>query len=189
MGLVRVGVLVAALLAAFQVQAAEPKGADVTPGVGQRIYDDRGFEVFGDGPDVLTLGAGVFDFIKTDPASAEARIEYRVGQKFLFLGPMLGFFVNGDGGYYGYGGIYFDIKFGGLFLTPAGGIGRYHRGDSKDLGGKLQFHTALDVAYRFDNGQRLGLKYTHNSNAFIHSINPGAESLLLTYSLSIGNLY
>ncbi len=189
MGLLRASVLITALLAAAQVQAADPEGSDVTPGLGQRVYEIGRLEVFGDGPDVLTLGAGAFDFAKTKPASAEARIEYRVGRKVYFLGPSLGFFVNSDGGFYGYGAIYLDIQIERLVITPAAGLGGYHRGDSKGLGGDFLFHLALDFAHRFDDGQRLGVKVTHNSNAFIFKKNPGAESILLTYSVPVGNLF
>ena len=45
---------------------------------------------------------------------------------------------------------------------------------------------SLDLAYRFDNGHRLGVRAAHISNASIHERNPGEEELLLTYSFPLG---
>ena len=134
-----------------------PAGAE-TPGLGPVIYREGDVEVFGSGPDTLALGLGVFDAFKANPASAEARLEYRWGRKLLFLGPMLGLLANTDGGIYGYGGIYFDFRIGPLVFTPAGGIGGYRQGDSKHLGGTFPFfHAGLDVSTVLASGLRLSI--------------------------------
>jgi hypothetical protein len=65
-------------------------------------------------------------------------------------------------------------------------MGGYHDGDSANLGGVFQFRLSLDVAYRFDNGHRLGVRAAHISNAGVNEENPGEEELLLTYSVSLG---
>jgi lipid A 3-O-deacylase len=65
-------------------------------------------------------------------------------------------------------------------------MGGYHEGDSADLGGVFQFRESIDLAYRFDNGHRLGVRVAHISNAGIHDKNPGEEEILLTYSFSLG---
>lgn len=167
---------------------ADTEGTQVK-GLGEIIYHEGDVEAFGDGPDVLTFGVGAFDAFKTNPAAGEFRVEYRVGQKLLFIGPMVGVMATTDGGVYGYGAFYLDSQIGRLSITPSIGLGGYHRGDGKRLGGPFLFHSAVDFAYRFDNGMRLGVKVTHISNAFIYKNNPGEESVLLTYTLPIGNLF
>lgn len=162
---------------------------------GQEVsFSLGGFEFLGDGPDAATVGVGAFNVIPNDDeravgnddVSAEFRAEYRLGEKVFFVGPMLGLMVNSDGGVFGYGGIYGDVRYRSWVFTPAFGVGGYSQGDSKDLGGVFEFHVGLDIAYEFDGGSRLGLKLAHISNAGTQDINPGVESALLTYTLPLG---
>ena len=141
--------------------------------------------VHGNEADNLLLGAGVFDF-RRDHKSGAGTIEYRFGRKVFLVGLTLGLLANTDGGLFGYVGIYGDLSYGKLYVTPQLAMGGYHEGASQDLGGVFQFRESLDVAWRFDNGHRLGIRAAHISNAYIHDINPGEEELLLTYSLPLG---
>jgi len=179
----RLGALLFALLLPSAVAWAE--AADEPP----VVFSVAGIDALGDAPDVLTLGAGIFNVIPNDDyheVSPEGRLEYRYGRKWSAIGPMLGGYVNGEGGAFGYAAVYADLRRGDWIATPAFGVGAYREGDGKDLGGVFQFHMALDVAYAFTNGDRLGMKLTHVSNASLHDRNPGVESLLLTYTLSLG---
>ncbi len=184
------GLVLGVVLAALPMTAAaQEQENEHIAGLGEKIYQEGKVQVFGDGPDVLALGVGAFDAVKKDPLSAEFRAEYRWGQKLLFVGPLVGVMANTDGGVFGYGGGYFDIQIGRVVLTPTAGMGGYRRGDSKHLGGTFNFHIGFDMAYRFDDGARLGVKFSHISNAFTQDINPGAESFLLTYSMPLGNMF
>jgi lipid A 3-O-deacylase len=140
--------------------------------------------VHGNEPDNLLLGAGVFD-LRHD-ASGAGTVEYRFGRKVFVVGLALGFMANTEGGLFGYVGAYADLSYKKLYVTPQLAMGGYGEGDSQDLGGVFQFRQSIDLAYRFDNGQRLGIRAAHISNASIHDINPGEEELLLIYSFPIG---
>ena len=165
--------------------AAADREASPVGDVVSRIGD---LALIGESPDAVTIGIGAFDAVKTDPASAEIRAEYRSGRKLLFLGPIVGVMANSDGGVFGYGGFYFEFQWTDrVVFTPAAGVAAYHSGDGKPLGGTFQFYLGIDVAYRFDNNTRLGLKVGHISNADIHNENDGAESVLLTYTIPFDN--
>ena len=140
--------------------------------------------VHGNEADNLLLGAGVFDL--RHHASAAGTIEYRFGRKVFVIGPTLGLMANTDGGLFGYVGVYGDLSYKKLYVTPQLAMGGYHQGSSQDLGGVFQFRESLDIAWRFDNGHRLGIRAAHISNASIHDINPGEEELFLTYSFPLG---
>ncbi len=143
-------------------------------------------EVLEDGPSYAELGVGAFDlfaFQGERATSAAAEIELRWGRKAWFIGPAIGLMGNTDGGVFGYGGIYADLTYKNLVITPLFGPGGYVQGHSKDLGGVLQFRTELGVAYQFDDGARLGVRIAHLSNAGIHHSNPGEEELHVTYAL------
>jgi hypothetical protein len=140
--------------------------------------------VHGNEADHLLLGAGVFD-LRHDPSGA-GTVEYRFGRKVFVIGLAFGLLANTDGGLFGYAGAYADLSYGKIYMTPQLALGGYGQGSSKDLGGVFQFRQSLDLAYRFDNGHRVGIRAAHISNADIHDANPGEEELLVTYSLPLG---
>jgi len=140
--------------------------------------------VHGNERDNLLLGAGVFD-LRHD-ASPAGTIEYRFGRKVFVMGFSLGLVANTRGGLYGYVGTYADLSYKKLYITPQLAMGGYHQGDSADLGGVFQFRLSADLAYRFDNGHRLGVRVAHISNADVQEENPGEEEVLLTYSFPLG---
>jgi lipid A 3-O-deacylase len=140
--------------------------------------------VHGNEADNLLLGAGVFDI--RDRTSAAGTIEYRFGRKVFVAGLSLGLVANTEGGLYGYVGTYGDLSYRRIYFTPQMAMGGYHDGDSSDLGGVFEFRLSLDIAYRFDNGHRLGVRGAHISNGGANEQNPGEEELLLTYSVPLG---
>jgi lipid A 3-O-deacylase len=140
--------------------------------------------VHGNEADTLLLGAGVFD-LRHD-SSAAGTIEYRLGRKVLLFGLTLGLVANTEGALFGYIGVYSDLSYKKLYVTPQLALGGYREGKSEDLGGVFQFRESLDIAWRFDNGHRLGIRAAHVSNAGIHNSNPGEEELFLIYSLPLG---
>jgi lipid A 3-O-deacylase len=139
----------------------------------------------GNDTDTLTLGLGAFDAIDNE-TSAAGMVEYRFGRKVFFVGLALGLMANVDGGLFGHAGIYSDFSYKSVYLTPQLAMGGYGEGSSRDLGGVFQFRQSIDLAYRFDNGHRLGIKVAHISNAGIHDTNPGEEEFYLTYSFALG---
>ena len=140
--------------------------------------------IHGNEADNLLLGAGASDL--RDGTSPAGTIEYRFGRKVFVIGLSLGLVGNTRGGFYGYAGAYTDLSFGKFYLTPQLAMGGYHSGNSSDLGGVFQFRQSIDLAYRFANGHRLGVRAAHISNADIHQRNPGEEEILLTYSFALG---
>jgi hypothetical protein len=167
--------------AEVQVAQAAPAAAEEPP-VPEVFADLGGIEVLGDDRNYLEIGAGVFDALKEEAEarrSAGASLELRGGSKLGFIGPAAGVIVNTDGGVYGYGGVYMDLRLGPVVLTPQAGIGAYHQGDSSDLGGVFQFRIGAGLTYQFDNGWRLGLSFAHISNAGIYEDNGGVEEIYL----------
>jgi lipid A 3-O-deacylase len=169
-------VLIGLLLAAGAARAEEP-GTTAFARLGPIV-------VHGNEADNLLLGVGAWDI--RDETSAAGTVEYRFGRKVFMAGFSLGLVANTDGGLFGYAGLYSDWSYGKFYLTPQIAMGGYHQGDSSDLGGVFQFRLSLDLAYRFDSGQRLGVRAGHISNAGVNERNPGEEELLLTYSFSLG---
>ena len=140
--------------------------------------------IHGNEADNLLLGAGVWDL--RDERSPAGTIEYRFGRKVFVVGLSLGLVANTKGGLYGYAGIYSDLSIGNFYVTPQLAMGGYHEGNSSDLGGVFEFRQSIDLAYRFANGHRLGVRGAHISNADTQPRNPGEEEVMLTYSFPLG---
>lgn len=174
-----------------EVAAAEAPTAERMPTGAANAASDRagdptdgrsGIAILRDGPSYFELGAGVFDLLDEEAQSKRSlggSVEVRLGDKLWFIGPAAGVVFNADGGVYGYGGIYLDVKLGPLVLTPQAGIGGYHQGDSSDLGGVFQFRVGAGLTYQLGNGWRIGASFAHISNAGIYKDNGGAEELYL----------
>jgi hypothetical protein len=137
-------------------------------------------------PSYVAVGGGVYDVLHNYTAG-QARLEYRFGQRWAFLKPMLGVLATTDKSVMGYFGFRIDLYLGPHFVvTPNAAVGAFYRGDGKQLGSTIEFKTGGEFAYRFDDHSRLGLQFDHISNAGIGKHNPGTESLVLYYSIPIG---
>lgn len=132
----------------------------------------------------LAFSAGSFDL--DDDNTANFGLEYRGNAFWYDLEPMVGLQANVDGGVYGYAGLNYDWQFAeDWFLTPNAAVGLYEDNSSVDLGGAVQFRTGIELSYAFENDYRLGLAFHHISNAGIYDNNPGAEQVMLTYSIPV----
>jgi hypothetical protein len=144
-------------------------------------------------PDFLAVQAGVFDVVLDEDRVGAFALEYRSSFKAWIFKPFIGIMTTTDEAVYGYGGILVDVFLGHRrqrwVITPSVAVGGYTRGGGKDLGAVPEFRTGLEIAYRFDDRSRLGLMFHHISNADIGDRNPGTETLVLSYSVPIRNLF
>ena len=136
-------------------------------------------------PDFITIGAGAFD-INDDMTAGQLDIQVRLNTRLWIFRPQVGLFVTTDAAFYAWAGLSTDIYFGRRWvLTPSFSVGGFEESDGKDLGGPLEFRSAVELAYRFDDASRLGLQIGHLSNAGIYNSNPGEEFAVLTYSIPV----
>lgn len=137
-----------------------------------------------DDPALLSLGVGWFDMAQQEDQAADFRLEYRSDLALWFIKPWVGIEVTNDGALYGVGGVLLDFTLGDHFyFSPSAGVGAYADGDGRDLGSTVEFRTQAELGYRFDNRARLGIAFSHISNASISDRNPGTEILTLYYSI------
>ena len=66
-----------------------------------------------------------------------------------------------------------------MLLIPNFSPGIYFPYHGKNLGSPLEFLSAIELFYLFNNGFRLGVQFFHISNASISQRNPGANAALL----------
>jgi lipid A 3-O-deacylase len=134
----------------------------------------------------VKIGLGYLSLRKSQDAAAEFRLEFRPDHKLWFLYPFFGVMATADRSVYGYGGLSADINLGRrIVITPSLAAGYYERGKGIDLGHEIEFRSAIELAYRFDNGMRLGATLYHLSNASLGARNPGTEVLSLSFSIPL----
>ena len=148
------------------------------------------------------FGLGIYD-VKFDGSeknqSTDFRYEYRsdktlfdIGPEednFFFLKPFFGVEYTNDSASYFLTGIYFEDNLGELFegdknkffFTPSFGAGIYNDGSGKKLGNDLQFRTSFEISYELKNKNRIGVSFSHISNANLADKNPGVEILSFSY--------
>ena len=150
------------------------------------------------------FGLGIYD-IKFDGSeknqATDFRYEYRsdkslldIGPEednFFFLKPFFGVEFTNDSASYFLTGIYLEDNLGELFegeeskffFTPSFGAGIYDDGSGKKLGNDLQFRTSLELSYELKNNNRIGISFSHISNANLGDKNPGVEILSFSYQI------
>ena len=150
------------------------------------------------------FGLGIYD-IKFDGSeknqATDFRYEYRsdkslldIGPEednFFFLKPFFGVERTNDSASYFLTGIYLEDNLGELFegeeskffFTPSFGAGIYDDGSGKKLGNDLQFRTSLELSYELKNKNRIGISFSHISNANLGDKNPGVEILSFSYQI------
>jgi|CXWL01.1.fsa_nt_gi hypothetical protein len=139
-----------------------------------------------DGP-ALAASLGWFDVAAEDVAP-EGGLELRLRRVRWELVPTIGLMANADGGVMAHVGVRRDFVLGGSyrwFATPHFAVGFYRSGASKELGEAIEFRSGLEIACALSSESRLGVTFYHLSNAGLARRNPGAESLLLSYSLRL----
>ncbi len=143
-----------------------------------------------DDPSYLVGGIGAFDLVQDDDQAIDFRLEYRHGTGLWIIKPWIGVEGTSDGAIYGVGGLLADINLGRrIVITPSIGVGAYSEGDGKDLGHTVEFRSQIELAYRFDNRSRVGVAFSHISNAGIGDENPGTEILNVYYALPLDGLF
>ena len=155
----------------------------------------RGYDVF---------GIGYYD-IKFDGSSTNEAIDFRYERRFdkvlvdigpeednfFYLKPFAGIETTSESAYYILGGVYLEDNLGQLFIgkksnfifTPMFGAGYYDDGNGKKLGSKIEFRTTFEISYEMQNKNRIGLSFSHISNANIGNKNPGVEIISLSYQI------
>ena len=150
------------------------------------------------------FGIGIYD-IKFDGSSTKQATDFRyerrlentifdIGPKednFFFLKPFFGIEYTSDSATYFLSGIYvednlgqlFEGKKSNLYFTPSFGAGIYDDGSGKKLGNDIQFRTSLEISYELKNKNRIGVSFSHISNANLGNKNPGVEILSLSYHI------
>lgn len=95
--------------------------------------------------------------------------------------------ATGEGGLWAGAGVSYTWALGASAWFVRGSFmpGLYHQGDERDLGGPVEFATALELGRTLANGAELSMMVEHRSNAHLYSHNPGLNTLSVVYTLPL----
>jgi hypothetical protein len=143
----------------------------------------------------VAAGFGQFD-VRNQSHDAEGTWELRMAPRRLRLqprwlpdfAPIAGLMATTRGTFYLYAGLRWELPIAQRWsLAPSFATGLYYRGEAagKNLGGPLEFRSAVELSHQVSAKTRLGLALSHLSHAGLQGNNPGSESLVLTFSQRI----
>ncbi len=143
-----------------------------------------------DDPDYLTLSAGWFDLNRQKDQGAEFSLEYRSDKKLWWFKPFVHAAGVSNGMTFLGAGVLIDAYFGRRWVVSPSFAPTWWHGKTSnlDLGHGIEFRSRLEVAYRLDDRSRLGLSFSHSSNAGLGDSNPGTESLMVNYSIPFNSI-
>ncbi len=128
---------------------------------------------------------GIFNVTRTH-TSPMLQLEYRQELSFHHIRPLVAAFATTRGSLYFCAGASVDLFFSKYFvMTPSFAPGMYYRGNGKHMGFPIEFRSAIEAAVCLKNRSRIGVQFQHISNAHLGHRNPGANSLLFYYAMSV----
>ena len=143
--------------------------------------------------DLISFGFGYYNFMEKNAPAADFRLEYRPNSTIFIknLKPWAAVEFTTDASLWVGGGLLYDWKFQDRwYLTPSIGAGTYTHGSSdQDLNFPIQFRTQLEISYEFNDSSRLGLGFSHMSNAGLNKDNPGAEVIGLYWHAPLDQIF
>ena len=134
---------------------------------------------------LLGLGAGIVGILDKDK-SVYGCIEYRSSAEFYRMSPWVSIEFS-ERFFYGTVGVRIDFELTRhLVFTPSLGAGFYSEDNGIELGHALEFRSAAELSWRFQNSGRLAVSFGHISNGGIDDTNPGSELLKITWLIPLG---
>lgn len=127
------------------------------------------------------LGVGAFGVDSDDETSLLVDAEHRFEPRSWGIFPVVGIAATSEGGGFVCAGAGRALSLSpGWSATVSFAVTGYATGDGPDLGGALQFRSALEIGYDVVPELTVGLGVAHLSNAGLDDHNPGVETLALT---------
>lgn len=145
---------------------------------------------------MLNLTAGKIGVLDDAPKKANRYgIEYRakpfsITKWDIDIIPAYGYTWSVNGSKYIYSDLKHDFHFKRNWVfTLSLGTGLFDNNDSIDLGHAIEFRSGFELAYKFNQGYRLGLAAYHLSNSRISSKNPGTESIVVSFLIPLNKIF
>ena len=136
----------------------------------------------------FAVSTGQYGMRKEVPHSLGIGFELRAPWQWNLLRPVAGVLTSTHGGAYLYSGFVIEIPLPArLMLKPGFAPGVVLDPADRDLGSPIEFRSSIELSYSPDNALRIGLGFSHISNARLTDRNPGVEVLTLGFAFPLGD--
>lgn len=133
----------------------------------------------------LALLSGGFAILDED-VFFEIGAEWRLPKATWGLIPIIGLTAFEGGSYYTYAGLRYEFELPNQFyLAPSLAGGIYDDDSTYNLGGPIEFRSALEFGWHATDWFDVGLTFYHLSNASLYDSNRGSESLVLSLGIDV----
>ena len=130
----------------------------------------------------IVLSTGQYGMRKEVPHSIGFDLQVRTPWRWTVFRPLAGVLTSSGGGTFLYSGVVADIDLPlGLRLSPAFAPAIALARADGDLGFPVEFRSSLELSAALGDRMRLGVGFSHISNAKLGDRNPGVETLMLVF--------
>jgi hypothetical protein len=128
----------------------------------------------------FAIATGQYGMRKEVPHSVGFELQLRTPWRWNLFRPIAGLLTSSGGGAFVYTGLVFEIELPlGLQLSPGFAPGIALARTDSDLGSAIEFRSSLELSAAVGEQLRVGLAFSHISNARLGERNPGVEVLVL----------
>jgi lipid A 3-O-deacylase len=125
----------------------------------------------------LVVATGQLGMRKEVPHALAIDVQVRSPWHWSVIRPAAGLLTSSKGGAYVYSGVAADFHLPGAFqISPGFAPGVVIASADRDLGSRIEFRSSLELSLQLES-MRLGLAFSHISNARLSDHNPGVEVL------------
>ena len=140
----------------------------------------------------IVISAGWFDFVQQTDEAIELNYEIRVNKGLLGIKPLWGLTTTSDGAFHVYLGLWADIHFfsNSIVITPSFSPCFVQQGEKgKTLYSTTQFKSQVELSFILQDESRINIILNHISNAGITKLNPGVETIGISYLIPVENIF
>lgn len=134
----------------------------------------------------FVIATGQLGMRKEIPHALAIDVQVRPFLRWSLMRPVAGVLTSSKGGAYLYSGIALDVPLGGTFvISPGFAPGIVLASGDRDLGSRVEFRSSIELSLAPVESLRLGITFSHISNARLAEHNPGVEVLTLSLGLPV----
>lgn len=135
----------------------------------------------------LAIGTGQYGMRKEIPHALGIELQVRPPWRWNLLRPVAGILTGSNGGAYLFSGVVLEVSLpGGVQLNPGFAPGVVLASAGGDLGSPIEFRSSLEISFSPADAIRVGVAFSHISNARLGDHNPGVEVLMLSLAFPGG---
>lgn len=135
----------------------------------------------------LVISSGAFGILDADNVFMGS-VDLLIENKEWFIDPKMGVMftsANSICSYFGF--IFRQPVMYGLSLSFSFAPGFYYSFKEDKLGHILEFNSGVELTYELTASRRISISFHHISNGGLAKFNPGAEFLLVSYTIPLRN--